>query len=134
MGTGSMLQGCGFKTNLLRATALVLLATIAVAAPSRNSSAFWTGGIDADVHATLDRFFYQLGGARELANKAVGILAFPSVVKAGFGFGGEYGEGALLIQGRPVDYYNTVSASFGFQLGAQVRSVIIVFMTPEALD
>ena len=84
------------------------------------------------VHATLDRFFFQYGGARELA--AAGILVFPSVVKAGFGFGGEYGEGALLIQGRPVAYYNTVSASFGFQLGAQVRSVIIMFMTPGALD
>ena len=54
--------------------------------------------------------------------------------KPEFGFGGEYGEGALLIQGRPVAYYNTVSASFGFQLGAQVRSVIIMFMTPGALD
>ncbi len=51
-----------------------------------------------------------------------------------FGFGGEYGEGALLVRGRPVAYYNTVSASFGFQLGAQVRSVIIMFMTPQALD
>ncbi len=55
-------------------------------------------------------------------------------MKAGFGFGGEYGEGALLVRGRPAAYYNSVSASFGFQLGAQARSVIIMFMTPEALD
>ena len=27
----------------------------------------------------------------------------------------------------------TVAASFGFQIGAQARSVIIMFMTPEAL-
>jgi lipid-binding SYLF domain-containing protein len=58
---------------------------------------------------------------------------FPFVVKAGFGFGGEYGEGALPIRGKTVDYYNTVSASVGFQLGAQARSVIILFMTPKAL-
>jgi lipid-binding SYLF domain-containing protein len=64
----------------------------------------------------------------------VGLLVFPSVVKAGFGFGGEYGEGALLVEGRTVGYYNTVSASFGFQLGAQERSIIIAFMTPQALD
>ena len=44
------------------------------------------------------------------------------------GFGGEYGEGALLTRGRTLEYYNTVSASIGFQLGAQARSVIIVFM------
>jgi lipid-binding SYLF domain-containing protein len=49
------------------------------------------------------------------------------------GIGGEYGEGALLIRGSTVEYYNTISASIGFQLGAQARSVIIVFMTPEAL-
>ena len=50
------------------------------------------------------------------------------------GIGGEYGEGALLSRDRIVDYYNTASASIGFQLGAQSRSVIIVFMTEEALD
>lgn len=89
--------------------------------------------IDAGVQETLDRFFYKIGGARELANKAVGILVFPSVVKAGIGFGGEYGEGALLIGGQTVDYYNTVSASVGFQLGVQERSIIIAFMTESAL-
>jgi lipid-binding SYLF domain-containing protein len=116
----------------LRALGLVLFSIVAIAWPQK-SNAFLGSNMDA-VHATLDRFFFQYGGARELANSAAGILVFPSVVKAGFGFGGEYGEGALLIQGRPVAYYNTVAASFGFQLGAQVRSVIIMFMTPGALD
>ena len=58
---------------------------------------------------------------------------FPSVVKAGIGLGGEYGEGLLIIRGRPGGYYNIVSGSFGFQLGVQVRSVIIMFMTEAAL-
>jgi lipid-binding SYLF domain-containing protein len=62
------------------------------------------------------------------------VLVFPSVFKAGMGIGGEYGEGALLVHGRTAGYYNTISASFGFQLGAQARSVIIAFMTPEALE
>jgi lipid-binding SYLF domain-containing protein len=48
------------------------------------------------------------------------------------GFGGEYGEGALLIRGRSAGYHNLISASFGFQLGVQARSVIIMFMTHEA--
>lgn len=118
----------------VRALTLALLSILASLTPPVESKAYWRGSMDGDVHATLDRFFYEYGGARELANKAVGILVFPSVVKAGFGFGGEYGEGTLLIHGRAVDDYNVVSASFGFQLGAQVRSVIIMFMTPEALD
>jgi hypothetical protein len=55
------------------------------------------------------------------------------VVKAGIGFGGEYGEGLLIIDGKPGGYYNLISGSFGFQLGVQVRSVIIMFMTERAL-
>jgi lipid-binding SYLF domain-containing protein len=47
--------------------------------------------------------------------------------------GGEYGEGAMRVGGRTVAFYNVLSASIGFQLGAQARSVIIMFMTPQAL-
>ena len=117
--------------NLIWAAIFSLFAIVAAVPDSKAASA---REIDGRVHETLDRFFYKIGGARELANKAVGLLVFPSVVKAGFGIGGEYGEGALLVRGRTVDYYNTVSASFGFQLGVQERSVIIAFMTPQALD
>jgi lipid-binding SYLF domain-containing protein len=105
-----------------------------VSALAPRAEAASAAAIDADVRATIDRFYAQIGGARELANKSYGILVFPSVVKAGFGIGGEYGEGALMVRGQPTTYYNTIGASFGFQLGVQARSVIIMFMTPEALD
>ena len=89
--------------------------------------------IDASVNATLDQFFREIWSARDLANKAVAILIFPTVVKAGFGIGGEYGEGALHVRGRTAGYYNMISGSIGFQFGAQARSVIIMFMTDQAL-
>ena len=89
--------------------------------------------IDAGVGATLQSFQRQFPGARELGRKAAGVLVFPSVIKAGLGIGGEYGEGVLIIRGEPAGYYNIISASFGFQLGVQSRSVIIMFMTEEAL-
>jgi lipid-binding SYLF domain-containing protein len=54
---------------------------------------------------------------------------FPSVVKAGIGLGGEYGEGAAHHPRPPGEYYNLISGSFGFQLGVQARTVIIMFMT-----
>jgi lipid-binding SYLF domain-containing protein len=111
--------------------ALVALIGLAIMAPQGEAAS--GREIDAGVRETLDRFFYKVGGARELAHKSVGLLVFPSIVKAGFGYGGEYGEGALLIGGRNAGYYNSVSASVGFQLGIQERSVIIAFMTPEAL-
>lgn len=113
---------------------IVLGAMLAMSWSARNVEAGSAYEIDAAVHATLDRFYWEVRSSRELARRAVGILVFPSVVKAGFGFGGEYGEGALLVRGRPAEYYNTVSASFGLQLGAQARSIIILFMTPDALD
>ncbi len=90
--------------------------------------------IDADVDATLAKFYNQVSGSRELVDRAAGVLVFPSVVKAGVGIGGEYGEGALRMQGRTQAYFNTVSGSFGFQLGVQSRSVIILFMTPDAVS
>jgi lipid-binding SYLF domain-containing protein len=109
------------------------LSSLAVAGSATGSQAGSGPEIDANVDATLRAFTYQIGGARELLAKSVAVLVFPTVIKAGIGFGGEYGEGALLMGGRTVGYYNTISASVGFQLGAQARSVIIIFMTPEAL-
>jgi lipid-binding SYLF domain-containing protein len=117
-----------FQRALLIAV-FVLAASFAVA-PSAEASA---AKINDDIRATMQRFFAQTPGARELAYKAAGVLAFPTVIKAGIGFGGEYGEGALMVNRNPVGYYNLVSASFGFQLGAQSRSIIIMFMTQEAL-
>jgi lipid-binding SYLF domain-containing protein len=61
------------------------------------------------------------------------MLVFPEVVKAGIGIGGEYGEGALIVNGKTVDYYSTAAASIGFQLGAQIKSQIILFMNPKVL-
>jgi lipid-binding SYLF domain-containing protein len=117
----------------LRALMLMLLAVPAMVATPAPSEAASAAMINSEVDATFHSFVEQIGGARELANKAAGILVFPSVVKVGMGFGGEYGEGLLLVHQRPVGYYNLISASFGFQLGVQERSVIIMFMTDEAL-
>jgi lipid-binding SYLF domain-containing protein len=89
--------------------------------------------IDISVDVALDEFAKDVKGGREFLKSAKGILVFPSVIKAGIGIGGEYGEGALRIGGKTVDYYNTAAASIGFQLGAQSKRVIIVFMENEAL-
>jgi lipid-binding SYLF domain-containing protein len=119
---------------LLKALCVALVMVTALVATPRASEAASAAAIEADANETLHSFVRQVPGARELASKAVGILVFPSVIKAGIGFGGEYGEGILLNQQRVVGYYNLISASFGFQLGVQQRSVIIMFMTRDALD
>ena len=91
-------------------------------------------GIDAGVAATLSKLSSTIPGSQELVNKARGVLVFPSVLAAGFGFGGEYGEGALRVGGKNVDYYSTASASFGLQIGAQSKAIVFLFMTEEALN
>lgn len=89
--------------------------------------------IDIKVNATIDVFNQKVNGGEEFLSNAKGILVFPSVIKAGFIFGGEYGEGALRIKGKTVDYYRTTGASFGFQFGAQSKSIIIAFLDDDAL-
>ena len=69
----------------------------------------------------------------DLANNAAGMLVMPKIRKAGFGLGGSYGEGSLLIGGAPVDYYNLIAASFGFQAGAQQFSSVLFFMDSNHL-
>jgi lipid-binding SYLF domain-containing protein len=119
--------------SLLKALCLAFVAAIALVAEPRDGAA-GASSIDADANETLHSFVRQVPGAKELATKAAGILVFPNVVKAGIGIGGEYGEGILLNQKQVEGYYNLISASFGFQLGVQARSIIIMFMTQEALD
>jgi lipid-binding SYLF domain-containing protein len=89
--------------------------------------------IDISVDVALDEFAQQVTGGKEFLQSAKGVLIFPSVIKAGFGIGAEYGEGALRIGGKTVDYYSTAAASIGFQLGAQSKRIIIIFMQNDAL-
>ncbi|MBF8269112.1 MAG: hypothetical protein HW386_821 [Gammaproteobacteria bacterium] len=90
--------------------------------------------IDIKVGAALDTFKKEVGGGEAFLQKAEGVLVFPEVIKAGFGVGGEFGEGALQIAGKNVDYYSTASASIGFQVGAQLKTVILVFLDKGALE
>ncbi len=90
--------------------------------------------INIGVDATLERFRNEITGGPLFLKNARGVLVFPSVIKAGIGIGGEYGEGALRIGGKTVEYYNTVAASIGFQLGAQSKSVVLVFLDSKALE
>ncbi len=109
----------------------LLLFTVIGASTAQAASA---REIDIKVNDALKRFKKEVGGASEFLGTAKGMLVFPEVIKAGIGIGGEYGEGALLIGGKTVDYYNTAAASIGFQLGAQMKTVIIVFLQKSALD
>ncbi|MCP3726692.1 MULTISPECIES: BPSL1445 family SYLF domain-containing lipoprotein [Paraburkholderia] len=90
--------------------------------------------IDAGVDATLSRLFSTVSGSQELVSKASGVLVFPQVLSAGFWIGGQYGTGALRVDGRTTGYYSTIAGSFGLQIGAQSKAIIFAFMNPVALN
>lgn len=91
--------------------------------------------IDRGANEALREFTKEVKGAISFVNNDVkALLIFPSIVKAGIGIGGEYGEGVLRIQGKSKYYYSTASASVGLQFGVQEKSMIIAFMTQKALD
>jgi lipid-binding SYLF domain-containing protein len=90
--------------------------------------------IDASVESAMSKLYAQVPGSREMTGKARGVLVFPSVVSAGLGVGGSYGQGALRVGGKSVDYYSTTAASVGLIAGADSKAVYVLFMTQEALD
>ena len=89
--------------------------------------------IEIEVDQTLMEFRQEINGSSEFLKRASGVLVFPTVLKAGYMIGGEYGEGALRVGGRTVDYYSTAAASLGFQIGAQSKSIVVVFLSADAL-
>lgn len=115
---------------MIRTIAAVCLLAIAAAPAAFADSKV---ELDAKVQEALTQFAKHTSAGAELAAKAHGVLVFPSVIKAGIGIGGEYGEGALQIGGKTVDYYSIAAASIGLQLGAQARTEIILLMTADAL-
>ena len=131
-GRGSMKQYHNIGSALFFAGIILFGVSVFNTFTAQNVFAATAQEINKDVQATVKNF-ENVTGSREVLKKAKGLLVFPAVFKAGIGIGGEYGEGALLIKGKTVDYYNTAAASIGFQLGGQKKTIIMAFMNDEAL-
>ncbi len=112
---------------------VLLLIILFCAFLSSNLHAKTAKEIDASVDVAIERFYKQVEGAKELVKASKGILVMPNVKKAAFIVGGEYGQGALRVGGKSVDYYNTISGSIGLQIGGEAKDIILLFMTDEAL-
>ena len=90
--------------------------------------------IEAGADAALAEFKKNIKGGAEFLQSAKGALVFRRVFEAGLIVGGEYGEGALRIEGKTVDYYNVAAGSLGFQIGAQAKTIILLFLEDQALS
>jgi lipid-binding SYLF domain-containing protein len=122
------------KTKLRgKMTLAAFMLVIIVSLPLQAALAATAKEINTSVDVALERFVKEVKGANDFLKAAKGILVIPNVLQAGLIIGGEYGEGTLRIGGQNVDYYNMTTASFGYQIGAQRKDVILVFMDEEAL-
>jgi lipid-binding SYLF domain-containing protein len=89
--------------------------------------------IDRNASQSLTTLYKRTPGAKVLADKAVGVLVFPSIVKGGFIIAGQFGDGALRKNGKTVAYYRSLAASYGFQAGAQAFGYALFFMDDDSL-
>lgn len=115
------------------ALAAALVIAIATLASARIAEAATAGELDRDAKAALETLYAREPSAKLLGQHAKGILVFPGIVKAGFMFGGQIGEGALLEDGKTTGYYNSVAASYGFQAGVQKFGYALFFMNDQGL-
>jgi len=120
-------------SNIRLFTAVLLIAFTGCIGFSGGAAAASAQEIDIKVNGALEAFKKEVTGGAEFLNKAKGYLVFPNVIKAGLVVGGEYGEGALRIGGKSEEYYNIASASFGFQIGAQGYTIVMVFLNEDVL-
>jgi lipid-binding SYLF domain-containing protein len=116
----------------IQATACVL-AAIALAIGAPPAPAAGRQDLDRDARQALQSLYAGNSSARLLGEKATAILVFPNIVKAGFMFGGQIGEGVLLKGGKTAGYYSSVAASYGFQAGIQSFGYALFFMNQKAL-
>jgi lipid-binding SYLF domain-containing protein len=119
-----------YSQHGLLAAALVVLLLLFPAPVVRADD---KAAIDTGSAKALENLRAHSADAGQLLEKAAGVLVFPDVIKMGFGVGGEYGEGTLLVPGKPTTYFVTAGASVGAQVGIQSKSAVILFMTEDAL-
>lgn len=127
----------GRKSDVIHSARAYLAALLAAAvvAMAAAPAAFAASGsaLQRDAQAALKRLEASTPAARALGAKARAVLVFPHMVKAGFMFGGQLGEGVLFKKGKAVGYYNSVAASYGLQAGAQTFGYALYFMNDAAL-
>lgn len=120
-------------TTFRTTTAAAVLASALLHAAGTPAHADSAGEINASARQALRDLYARTPAARAIGEKARGILVFPSIVKGGFIFGAEFGNGALFKAGRTTGYYNTTGVSYGFQAGLQKYGYALFFMTDSAL-
>jgi lipid-binding SYLF domain-containing protein len=121
------------KTPILMVALTLMMFTLNVSSPTTALAAS-ASAIDRDAKAALAQLYQNTPGSKALADKAVAVLVFPSIVKGGFIIAGQFGDGALRKNGKSVAYYRSLAASYGFQAGIQAFGYVLFFMDDASLQ
>ena len=121
------------KTPIRMIALTWMIFTLSVFSPAAALAAS-ASAIDRDAKASLAQLYQNTPGAKALADKAVAILVFPSIVKGGFIIAGQFGDGALRKNNKTVAYYRSLAASYGFQAGIQAFGYVLFFMDDASLQ
>jgi lipid-binding SYLF domain-containing protein len=124
VGILAIMRGFAVSVMILAISAVTPKASLAQRASEINRSAT----------QALNTLYQNNPNARNLGDKAVGILIFPSIVKGGFIIAGQFGDGVLRKGGKPVAYYRSLAASYGFQAGAQAFGYVLFFMDNASIQ
>ena len=119
------------RSHLL--TFMFAAASLASMSALNLASAATAEDLDKDSRQALQTLYKTEPVAETLSRTAKAVLVFPNIVKAGLVFGGSYGEGELIEGSKVVDYYNSVSGSWGLQIGAQSYGYAVFLMTDKAI-
>ncbi|MCF8470131.1 MAG: lipid-binding SYLF domain-containing protein [Parvibaculum sp.] len=119
------------RRNLM--TAFIALAALVSIGAANLAHAATAEDLNRESEHALDKLYKTNPVAKDISQKATAILVFPNVVKAGLVFGGSYGEGVLIEDGKINNYYNTVTGSWGLQAGAQSYGYAVFLMNDEAV-
>ena len=118
----------------IAAWAALVAVLVGLVCTTRPAFADSARALESDGRAALRNLYATTPSAKLLGNKAVAILVFPHILKAGFMFGGQIGEGIRLERGKLTGYYSSVAASYGFQAGIQEFGYALFFMNRSAID
>ncbi|HEV3273159.1 MAG TPA: lipid-binding SYLF domain-containing protein [Candidatus Methylacidiphilales bacterium] len=119
------------KFNTLVSTILLPLSILAWLSTSLHAATAYE--LDRDARRALHELYAKNPKAVEIANQSSAMLVFPTIVKAGFIFGAQGGDGVLMSNGVTISYYQTSAVSYGLQAGVQKFGYVLFFMNHKAL-
>jgi lipid-binding SYLF domain-containing protein len=111
----------------------MMVAVLSIGAFSGSANAASAEEIRTKASISLQKLYKTNPVAHNISKHAKAVLVFPSIVKAGLVFGGAYGEGVLYKDTQAVSYYNSVTASWGLQIGAESYGYVVFLMSDSAV-